>query len=127
MIAGYDGYFWRTEDRGDNWVQAGLMPNDGTPPNYDGDGLGRNPCLAAPAPGVWLAAANTIGTVSAIGGVVRKRGKVMMSTDDAATWQDKTGNLYEIGAADIVQSGSNVGLSAYSIEFFYGEPEDEDE
>jgi hypothetical protein len=120
LIAGYDGYFWRSVDGGDHWDQDVLIPNDGTPPNYTADGLGRNPCLVSPSPGVWLAAANRIGF---IGATNLKRGKVMLSEDDGATWDDKTGNLYDIGAADTTPSGSNSGLSAYNIEVFYGDPE----
>jgi hypothetical protein len=120
LIAGYDGYFWRSVDRGDHWTQDVLIPNDGTPPNYTADGLGRNPCLVSPSPGVWIAAANRIGFVGATN---LKYGKVMLSEDNGANWYDKTGNLYDIGAADTTPSGSNSGLSAYNIEVFYGDPE----
>jgi len=105
-IASNGANFYTSTDLGNNWSFVSAIPA--------GDerlGLGSRPVVAAPFPGTFIAGANLTAQVE-----LRRYGQIMASTDGGATWVDKTGNLYEIGAADTV--GTN-GLKCMQIEFFY--------
>lgn len=97
--------FYHSADLGDNWAAGIALPTGG------GSllGLGTQPIIAAPSPGVFIAAANTTAEVAGV-----RYGQVMISDDGGATWADRTGNLYDIGA-----NGTTQGLQCMQIEYFY--------
>jgi len=103
--------FYTSTDGGNNWTLALDPWPSGT---SDGDDLGTSAVVAAPSPTLLIAGAYVTNIISSL-----RLGKVMISTDGGLTWQDRTGNLYLIGAADIVPSVSNAGLQCKQIEYFY--------